>query len=1126
MQEFQQKFWAWATNTGVFAEPFLSLDVRLGGHEQPVSMIVSLLKLLKVNLEAVLRLDRAFCPSPVQCQQEEPEMLDTLLGDKDKELVSSNTIKHLEGPLYGVDGCIQRLFRIANHISQSSQKSLQGRMDSFAQRHENNFAGFEHLMGIIVEFKFPGMQTSFQAQLDRVPKEHQAVEAQSTPFPPQQTQTHKPPPSESLRPSTFDGDLFKKELYGRPESQSDMESTISAWTGDVEYPRAPVPSEMLAGAPGLLECPYCLRLHSSTDYKNARWWSRLRNHVNQDLKPYICISEDCASFQPPIRFAKSRKWREHMEKTHGNDWDQHIHKNLSSETERPAKTCPMCDTAVNLFPTTDTGHNNNTVDYHPPTKPLGRDRRVRFNDYEDMNGEIHLPPDTDKHTQPPNYEAMDPDKIKLIKHIAQHLLSWCFLSLRNGIDDTDLGIEANKSNASVNPDRLDQANSGIGSMMENLSLNFEENRPFDLEPAVDDHSSLSGNDRNEWESLLAEKPYDAKKDPIIQHFAARRERPALREATMQQLKRQRLRLAKLFRHAEITVSDHRLETRYTWIPLSSIHRIIENDGIRNALQEESESVKGFVLLKAKRLISALIRRDHLDWLQLFYNADFGDEHFPINFRIDRDSQVWTLQSCESHKSISFKVSEEEVNGISKYDGDSLADFCDYHQWQYFVPVFAPNEPAHFFDPRCPMPFVKQFEPYATNFSIARHFVIHRSHLNFPRDDQIGTIVDAEDNPHVAVKELLSAQGLTAEMFQDLAKNETTILTRLRDQKHPHFIRAIASYTQGNRHFFVFPWARGGNLRNFWKFQPSLSAASEETSTQDWNTYLEWFFEQLLGLASAIRNLHHPRDDPNESCRHGDLKPENILCFSKNEDDIGEGRIPTGVRLVVADAGHAKVHEMATEYRGSPTATPKGTVMYSPPEADTQEARSRRYDVWSLGCLYLESLIWMMYGYEGVQKFHQNVGPGEPYFVKDASVDLKDAVKGWIKEIKQDSRCAPVERTAVGRLVSLIEERMLVVRVTTRDPDTQQSTGLEVIVRARTLPPDSAAPVKEKPGRADSIEVHEEMENIFDAGKQKTDVTWMIRDAEAGARGPPTITRGFAPIDRIRPATYGSPEYRT
>ncbi|KAK1483651.1 protein kinase domain-containing protein [Colletotrichum tamarilloi] len=570
-------------------------------------------------------------------------------------------------------------------------------------------------------------------------------------------------------------------------------------------------------------------------------------------------------------------------------------------------------------------------------------------------------------------------------------------------------------------------------------------------------------------------------------------------------------LQSALRDAEVEIRNQRDAKKYKWIPISSIDEILEGHSI-----DVEDEVHGFIFKKAKRLFSLLVRQSHFEWLPLFHANDFGDEDFPINFSVDRKSQVWALKSCKTGKAISFEVTDREVNGISRKDYDSLCDFCDYHQWLIFVPIFSPDDRAQVFDPLCRMPFLQEFESHGTNFSIVRHFVIHRSHLNFPRDDQIGTIVDAEDNPHIAVKEILSAQGLTANKFQELANNEATPLARLRDQSHPHLLRVIASYTQDRRHFFVFPWARGGNLRNFWKSQPSLSAVSDDTSTEDWNIYLEWFFKQLLGLASAIKNLHHPRDDPNESCRHGDLKPENILCFSKNEDEIGEGRIPTGVRLVVGDAGHAKAHEMTTEFQGSPTAESRGTVMYSPPEADIKQARTRRYDIWSLGCLYIESLIWMIYGYDALKSFHSDVGPGEPYFFKDSPVDLKDAVKEWIKAIKMDPRCAPVEKTAVGRLVTLIEERMLVVRVTNRgvpareNSDTEHSTAPMLLLRRAT-----ADMSEEIPERADAKEVYEEMERIFDAGKQNQGLAWMVRDREASARGPPIITRGLAASDNKR-----------
>ena len=379
---------------------------------------------------------------------------------------------------------------------------------------------------------------------------------------------------------------------------------------------------------------------------------------------------------------------------------------------------------------------------------------------------------------------------------------------------------------------------------------------------------------------------------------------------------------------------------------------------------------------------------------------------------------------------------------------------------------------------------------------------------------------------MAVKELKSAQGLTPEKFQELAKNESVVLKRFRKQGHPHLIRALAHYTQGRQYFFMFPWAKRGNLRDFWNSPASLSTASFNFNPEDWVTYLNWFFSQLVGLAEAIESLHHPpprsdqqEDRSAESCRHGDLKPENILCFSKQEP--GLMNIPTDVKLVIADAGHAKVHERATEFRTGATTTPGGTIMYSPPEAEFQrkEARTRRYDIWSLGCLYLEFLIWTLYGNKALKGFTHSLQGS--FYEKGKVPVLKGVVKDWIDAIRDDPRCLPVELTALGRLVDLIEYRLLVTNIVIRHSDSippgndtgdtttgDTSSKAEkplVVVTPATIPLESS--VSSVPERAGSKEICEELEKIFAAAKKENSLAWINWDGmeEAAKRGPPQIT---------------------
>lgn len=66
-----------------------------------------------------------------------------------------------------------------------------------------------------------------------------------------------------------------------------------------------------------------------------------RSHVNEDLRPYVCISEDCGNIPPS--FATRDDWRAHMQTKHRSDWVPYIH--------RPQHwICPLNDSAVCQFP--------------------------------------------------------------------------------------------------------------------------------------------------------------------------------------------------------------------------------------------------------------------------------------------------------------------------------------------------------------------------------------------------------------------------------------------------------------------------------------------------------------------------------------------------------------------------------------------------------------------------------------------------------------------------------------------------------------------------------------------------------------------------------------------------------
>ncbi len=176
---------------------------------------------------------------------------------------------------------------------------------------------------------------------------------------------------------------------------------------------------------------------------------------------------------------------------------------------------------------------------------------------------------------------------------------------------------------------------------------------------------------------------------------------------------------------------------------------------------------------------------------------------------------------------------------------------------------------------------------------------------------------------------------------------------------------------------------------------------------------------MLGLAGALKALH------NVNCRHGDLKPENILHFKKGGNGV----------LVVADVGVSRVHENVTELRHAGTTTRATTPSYEPPEVHLQPntPRARRFDLWSIGCIFLEFNIWLLYGFEAINNFgHARDTPDFGFYKLNAdrtAAETHQVVLKAIKILREDPRCRG--GTALETLINLIAEHLLQVEVERR-----------------------------------------------------------------------------------------------
>jgi len=99
-------------------------------------------------------------------------------------------------------------------------------------------------------------------------------------------------------------------------------------------------------------------------------------------------------------------------------------------------------------------------------------------------------------------------------------------------------------------------------------------------------------------------------------------------------------------------------------------------------------------------------------------------------------------------------------------------------------------------------------------------------------------------------------------------------------------------------------------------------------------------------------------------RHGDLKPENILWYQDEEVGANGGKAKNTLKL--SDFGTAEINSRYSKSREqSNVAT---TMTYRPPEADLQPKIRQSFDIWSLGCVYMEFATWMLGGYKLYREF--------------------------------------------------------------------------------------------------------------------------------------------------------------
>ncbi|QDS71508.1 hypothetical protein FKW77_004827 [Venturia effusa] len=531
-----------------------------------------------------------------------------------------------------------------------------------------------------------------------------------------------------------------------------------------------------------------------------------------------------------------------------------------------------------------------------------------------------------------------------------------------------------------------------------------------------------------------------------------------------------------------------------YLPKNSLLNIVTRRRLEQILPNADVDLIDFIVNNAKKLfiitINSIPPSDVTAMMREFKVHGLHDSRLPI----DEINEICNAVPRRRGHDPPCGSAGESYCSSHEYDLDAFHHFpwtstnrdhfCEY-QWRLLVPDFT-------------MKTFERFEPNRILSILKRdpkpvgggHFSqVYRAELLADHQDHVPV---QNDRITVAIKEMIHLTDPPDYNVETEWLREAEAMKEINKLEDEHITRGLAAFTQNKKYYLVFEWA-DGNLRDFWE-ENSESQLTESKVTEFifqlkglcdgldkiHNSQKPSILRSRTGLSSpnlsgaedgpivpiiplkylaASPSVPTPRDTsfaspplairpvpPTDSgttlisapsiddsnWRHGDLKPDNILVFKKPAKWIGT--------LKLADLGRAKKHMHKTQFRAlqqQNTEEKWSTRQYEPPEAYTAsgEARSRLWDIWSMGCIMFESILWLLYGNKVKLSFETETTQRTPeetmyYTPGDTSAGRRTATVNKLTTdciahmIRHDPECQ--SDTAIGDMLVLIRDKLLVV----------------------------------------------------------------------------------------------------
>ncbi|KAF4964969.1 hypothetical protein FSARC_7147 [Fusarium sarcochroum] len=180
------------------------------------------------------------------------------------------------------------------------------------------------------------------------------------------------------------------------------------------------------------------------------------------------------------------------------------------------------------------------------------------------------------------------------------------------------------------------------------------------------------------------------------------------------------------------------------------------------------------------------------------------------------------------------------------------------------------------------------------------------------------------------------------------------------------VQYLGSFEQKDRCFVMLEYANGGSLLDLFKRDTLPQTITEIQRVQ----------KSLMSLLLAINRIHNLKlraEDQRTGFAHRDINPENILVFQDKDDPFSKD-----FKVKLADFDTATAAQVIDSTESGPQDN-NGNRTYSPPEASRQHKAqevdlmqvSIDCDIWSLGCVLADALVWLPGGWIAVQTAEQD-----------------------------------------------------------------------------------------------------------------------------------------------------------